>query len=161
MTDAMTTAEIGEIQIRELPVRNYLGEHFASPTTEVGRNVQGAFASLYSQIERARSRPAGPPFLIASPPKDGVMEIEVGAPCNPVPEPAPGQHAGKLDACRAAATLYRGPYERIGQVYGQVFRWIGEHGYRPAGAPREVYLNGPGDVQDSAGYLTEVVIPIQ
>ena len=38
--------------------------------------------------------------------------------------------------------------------------WIAQHGYRPAGAPREVNLNGPDEVKSPDDYITEPVVPL-
>ena len=155
-----TTSVALDVAIRELPAQDYLGRSFASPVDSVGRDVQDAFSRLYARIAQAGSRPTGPPFLTASQPTDGVIRIEVGAPCQPVPQPAEGLHAGRLEAGRGAVVLHRGPYDRIGPLYGQLFAWIARHGYRQAGAPREVYLNGPDEAASPDAYLTELVIPI-
>lgn len=158
-----TETKIGgvvKIEVRELPEQEYLGKSFTSPLGSVGGAVQEGLASLYERIQMVGAVPAGPPFLIASQPLAGSMGIEVGVPCVAVPEPAPGQHRGKLAAGKGAAALYRGPYDQIGGVYSTLFEWTAEQGLRPAGAPREVYLNGPDEVAGPAEYLTEVILPI-
>lgn len=157
----MTTAEVATVEVKELPAQDYLAERFTSELTVIGRDVQASFARLYGRISEAGSTPSGPPFLIASQPANGVMEVEVGAPCAPVPEPAPGMHGARLEAGRAAVLVHRGPYEQIGQAYDRVFEWIGRNGYSPAGAPREVYLNGPAEVQTPSEYLTEIIVPVR
>ena len=159
-TPAATTAT-SEIEIKTLPAQDYLGQRFTSRLATVGRDVQSSFMRLYNRIEEAHSRPAGPPFLIASEPNEGSIEIEVGAPCIPVPESRDGFHVGHLDAGNAAVLLYRGPYDRIGTAYEELFAWIGTHGYSPRGDAREIYLNGPGEVVDPTDYLTDVVVPIR
>ncbi len=151
---------IVKIEIRDEPAQDYLGARFTSPMGSVGESVQTSLADLYERLQMTGAVPSGPPFLIASPPAGGSMEIEVGAPCVAVPVPAPGQHAGRLAAGKAAVALFRGPYAEIGNAYATLFKWAGENGYRPAGAPREVYLNGPRDVEGPADFLTEIVLPV-
>jgi hypothetical protein len=89
------------------------------------------------------------------------MELEVGAPCAPVPRTTAGLHVGRLDAGRAVVALHRGRYEDIGPVYAQIFNWVGEHGYSLRGAAREVYLKGPNEVKSPDEYLTQLVVPVQ
>jgi effector-binding domain-containing protein len=150
-----------EVKVDDLAAQDYLGCRFESPLETVGLNVQKAMAGLYTHIQASGSAPSGPPFLIASQPSGGSMSIEVGAPCAPVPNPGYGQHRGQLEATAAVVALYRGPYEGIGPVYEEVFRWASTHGYGQAGAPREVYLNGPDEVTSSSEYLTQVVLPVR
>jgi effector-binding domain-containing protein len=161
MPNAPTAAEVGNVVVKDLPAQDYLGQRFTSKLTTVGRDVQAAFAHLYGRIQEAGATPSGPPFLIASQPARGAMEVEVCAPCIPVPEPAPGMHAGRIESGRAAVLLHRGSYEAIGGAYEQVFEWIGRNGYSAAGAAREVYLNGPAEAPSPNDYLTEVVVPVR
>ncbi|HYM65908.1 MAG TPA: GyrI-like domain-containing protein [Patescibacteria group bacterium] len=148
------------VEVKELPAVDYLGKNLTAPAAAVGKEVSGAFAQLYGAIAKAGVTPAGPPFLIASEPAGGTMEIEVGAPCMPVPEPDSGLHRGRLEACRAAVTVHHGTYEAIGPVYSRLFAWLFAHGHKAAGKAREVYLNGPDDVATPDDYLTELIVPI-
>lgn len=162
MAKDLETAPLQEliVEVKNLPAQDYLGKHFTSTLESVGRHVQEAFAELYACISQARSSPTGPPFLIASEPLGGAMQIEVGAPCGPVPVPAAGLHRGQLGACRAAVAMHRGPYEEIGALYPHLFAWVTDHGYQPAGRPREVYLNGPDEAASPSEYLTQLIVPV-
>jgi effector-binding domain-containing protein len=148
------------VEVKDRPAQDYLGKRFTSSSATVGQGVQQAFTELYACITEAKTTPTGPPFLIASEPAGDTMEIEVGAPCSPVPEPTAGLYRGRLEACRAAVTVHRGPYEEIGPTYPRLFGWVAEHGHRPVGQAREVYLNGPDEVATPAEYLTELIVPI-
>jgi effector-binding domain-containing protein len=148
------------VEVREIPAQEFLGSRFMSEPAGIGPRVREAFSELYASIERAKATPTGPPFLIASEPAGNAMEIEVGAPCRPVPVPAPGLYRGRLEACRAAVVAHRGPYDEIGAVYPVLFAWLNDHGYRAAGRTREIYLNGPAEAATPAEYLTELVVPI-
>lgn len=146
--------------MKHLGAQEYLGKRFSSSLGSVGPEVASAISGLYLRIQDSGAVPAGPPFLVAGQPSGGRMEIEVGAPCAPVPEPAPGQHRGHLEASTAAVTRHRGPYDTIGPLYAALFEWAARNGYRPAGNPREVYLNSPSNAASPADYLTELILPI-
>ena len=150
-----------DVDVKQVPAQDYIGRRFVTSTSTVGRDVEHAFNLLYELIASAKAQPAGPPFLMASAPSEGKIEIEVGAPCTPVPEPTEGLHAGHLDGGRVASLLYRGPYELIGKAYEELFAWIGRNGSSPRGDAREVYLNGPGEVERPSDYLAEIVVPIR
>lgn len=152
--------ELG-VEVKDLPAQDYLGKHITTGPESVGGHIQQAMGDLYACIGEGNSSPAGPPFLIASEPVDGTMEIEVGAPCEPVPTPADGLYRGRLEACRAAVAVYRGPYEEIGPVYARLLTWATEHGHKPAGRTREVYLNGPDEAASPAEYMTELILPLR
>ncbi|MFP4243347.1 MAG: MerR family transcriptional regulator [Chitinispirillaceae bacterium] len=61
----------------------------------------------------------------------------------------------------AATLLHRGPYERLGKSYAELFAWIEEHGYRPADKPRESYIDGIWNKEDPEEWLTEIQIPVK
>jgi effector-binding domain-containing protein len=58
-----------------------------------------------------------------------------------------------------ATTMHKGHYSAIGETYRAVEGWIAANGRRPAGPPREVYLNDPRSVPER-DLLTEIDWPI-
>ncbi len=144
------------VEIRELKPQPYLGKRIRAALGAVGPEVQAGFASLYAKLAASASPAAGPPFLIADRPKDGYLDMELGAPCAG-PAPAGGGFvAGILPGGRAAVTVHRGAYDAIGEVYTGLAEWIGAQGLAMAGPPREVYLSGPGEEP-----VTELVWPVR
>lgn len=85
---------------------------------------------------------AGPPFARYSMAEDG-WDMEGGF---PVAAPFPGVGAvegSSLPAGTAVTTVHEGSYQELGGAYSALEAWLAESGYRPAGAPWEVYLNDP------------------
>ena len=56
-------------------------------------------------------------------------------------------------------TIYRGPYERMGQAIGSLFMVAGQKQIQPQGPVTMVYLNCPKEVTPEH-YLTEVRVPV-
>jgi DNA gyrase inhibitor GyrI len=56
-------------------------------------------------------------------------------------------------------TIYRGPYDAVGEAIGTLYQTAGKNGIRPAGQMHFVYLNNPRLV-DSAHWLTEIRIEV-
>ena len=61
----------------------------------------------------------------------------------------------------AASITHVGPYERLNEAYGLLSAWVADHGLRQSGAVREIYLIGPGDVDDPEHFVTEVQMPVE
>ncbi len=61
---------------------------------------------------------------------------------------------------RAVSAMYKGPYSGMEAVYNEIFKWIGEKGYQPAGVYYEYYYNSPQEVPESE-LLTKIVIPLK
>jgi len=147
-----------EVEIRGLVSQPYLGKRFRALLSDVGSGVHQGYAELFAKLAAAGVAPTGPPFLIASKPEQGAMEIEIGVPC--AAPPAAGElYAGTLPGGRAAATTHRGAYDAIGPTYDALSRWVLANGHMMAGPPREVYLTGP-DVARPEEQVTELVWPI-
>lgn len=67
----------------------------------------------------------------------------------------------KIAAVPAAACIYhRGGYDKLGNTYAHVFKWIADNGYVPSENPRESYIDGIWNKEDENDWLTEVQIPI-
>lgn len=151
------SAPVFAVETREIQPQQYLGKKLRAPVQAVGPAVQAGFAALYSRLSATNGQPAGPPFLVASEmPEDGYLEMEIGAPCLEPPEPGDGFESRTLPGGRVAVTVYRGPYDALGEIYAKLAEWIASHGLTMAGPPREVYLSEPGEEP-----VTEVVWPVQ
>ena len=62
---------------------------------------------------------------------------------------------------QAACTIYKGPYENIGEAYSALMSWIEGNGYQITGPDRELYLTSPADTQDPGEYVTEIQFPVK
>jgi DNA-binding transcriptional MerR regulator len=121
-----------------------------------------AYGEVFRAIAEQGARPAGPPFSIYHDPefRDDDIDVEVGVPVDEAVVPG-GRLVGRtLDGGPVAYTLHVGSYEEIGAAYRAVSGWIQAHGHTMSGAPREVYLVGPGQAPDPSGYRTEIVWPL-
>jgi effector-binding domain-containing protein len=60
---------------------------------------------------------------------------------------------------KVAYYLYIGSYEKVGDVYGKVFKFIAEKGYMVAGPVMENYLDDP-NTTPAEKVRTEIIVPI-
>jgi AraC family transcriptional regulator len=67
--------------------------------------------------------------------------------------------AERLPGGLAAVTIHSGPYDQLQAAYAALEEWIMAHGFRPAGAPWEAYLNDPTDHPNPQDWKTEVSWP--
>lgn len=87
------------------------------------------------------------------------MEYEVGIPFN---GDAMGDERVEIKIMpkhKVLSTIHKGPYAEIAPIYAEMMQYIMGGKYEMIGAPREVYLNHPGEV-DEDELLTEVMFPI-
>lgn len=83
--------------------------------------------------------------------------------CVPVASPvAPSGRVipGLREAARVARAVLRGPYEGLGDGWGEMVAWIAAEGLRPRSDLWEVYTTGPESGDDSSQWRTELNRPL-
>jgi len=150
-----------EVTVKEVPEQPVLMVRRQTTMEGVGDAMGEAFDEIMGYMGRAGIAWAGPPLCLYSeefdPETGGEMQV-----CLPVAPGTAGEgavEAAVLPGGRMAGTMHRGPYDALGQAYAAVFGWIEEHGHRPAGPLRDVYLTDPEHTPPEE-YLTEVLWPI-
>jgi effector-binding domain-containing protein len=125
------------------------------------QNVMGpGIQEVMGAVEAQGVGAAGPWFThhLRMDPK--VFDFEI---CVPVKSPiqAAGRvKPGSLPAARVARTVYHGPYERLGDAWGEFGRWIEAEGLKPAADLWEVYVAGPETGSDPSKWRTELNRPL-
>ncbi len=109
---------------------------------------------------------AGAPFVIFHDPefKPADMDVEVVIPVAKSFKAAIGLSGDRqlkiqeLPALKSVASLiHKGDFDKVGESYTALGKWIGENGYRIAGPPREIYLSAP---DSETGAITEIQWPV-
>jgi effector-binding domain-containing protein len=83
--------------------------------------------------------------------------------CVPVASPvAPSGRVipGVREAVRVARAVLSGPYEGLGDGWGEFMTWIAAEGLRPRADLWEVYTTGPESGDDSSQWRTELNRPL-
>ncbi len=84
------------------------------------------------------------------------ISVPVASPVNPAGRVKPGT----LRAARVARTNYHGPYEGLGDAWGELMQWIAANGHTPAADLWECYAAGPESGPDPAKWRTELNRPL-
>jgi effector-binding domain-containing protein len=134
--------------------------HLTVPRSKI-RNVMGPGITEVMAAVRAQGiSPAGPWFTHHLRIDPDVFDFEVGVPL-PVPVAAVGRvKPGERPAMTVAQTIYHGPYEGLGEAWGQFDDWIAARGHRKAADLWECYAIGPESTPDPAGWRTELIRPL-
>jgi effector-binding domain-containing protein len=61
----------------------------------------------------------------------------------------------------AAKTVYRGPYEGLGDAWGAFITWVSANGHAAATDLYERYIAGPESSADPAKWQTELILPLR
>ncbi|MFO0723081.1 MAG: GyrI-like domain-containing protein [Myxococcota bacterium] len=147
-------------ELVELPIQPVARIHLDIPSSEI-RSVMGpGIREIYETLGAQGIKPAGAWLThhLQKPGERFVFEI-----CVPIAgnlKPSGRVEPGNLRATKAARALYTGPYEGLGNAWGQHLRAIEAKGWKTAEDLWEVYLVGPESTQDESKYQTELVRPL-
>ena len=151
-----------EVVVKQVPEVRGLGmrEKVAGPAG-IGVFFRDGFAGL----GMAGAALAGPPVAVYHDPEFSAESVDIEW-VYPVPPGVKGPvttPAGRtleprtVPGGEAAVIVHVGPYETLGESYQALADWIGQHGYRMSGPPREIYLSSP---TDPGPPVTEIRFPV-
>jgi DNA-binding transcriptional MerR regulator len=148
-----------DIAVRLEPASRLASQRLIIPAhSEVAATAQ-AFVDLTKALDEAGC-PWDQPVLtlLHDAGEHLTIDVAVGFTDDPARLPAPTRHL-ELAAGPVVETLHHGPYEAAGIAHAAIHAWVQEHGHRPAGPFREIYLNDPATTP-AAALLTRVLMPI-
>ena len=130
------------------------------PRAEIQQVMGPAIGEVMGALAGQGIVPAGPVFSHHFRMDPATFDFEVGVPvASPVTEMGRVKRS-QLPAALVARTVYRGPYEGLGQAWGEFETWLHAHGH--TGAPNlwECYLAGPESSPDPANWQTQLNRPL-
>lgn len=128
--------------------------------------IGDAFERLTHFLELSEIVPAGPPGALYDPEiaEDGVENIELFIPLAApvgIPESVREVSLGEVPGALCAVLMHVGNYDSLSDTYQTLGAWVARHAEHSGERVREWYIVGPADVDDPAGYRTEVSWPIK
>jgi effector-binding domain-containing protein len=139
------TVAVEQPVLTSAPRRFVLYRHRIVAEGDLKTVLPDTFRELYECIGAAGVSPGGMPFVVyheGSQP--GVRwEIDICAPVSAPMVAPPCLEYIEMPSCIVISMLHVGPYDTLGDAYGQVEAYITEHGLQKAGPPREFYYSEP------------------
>jgi effector-binding domain-containing protein len=134
--------------------------HLTIPRDEI-QNVMGpGIGEVLAAVAAQGSAPAGPIFTHHLRMDPGIFDLEISVPVT-TPIAAAGRvQPSEWPAMRVARTVYHGPYEGLGDAWGEFMEWIEASGHTPAPDLWECYTAGPESSPDPAAWRTELNRPL-
>jgi effector-binding domain-containing protein len=130
------------------------------PREEI-RNVMGpGINEVMAAIAAQGIAPAGPWLTHHLRMNPDTFDFEIAVPVTSPVTAAGRVKPGELRAATVARTVYHGPYEGLGDAWGEFMTWIDAEGHTPAPDLWEVYLAGPESNPDPATWRTELNRPL-
>jgi effector-binding domain-containing protein len=143
-TDAQLAAVI-RLTIPREEIRTVMGPGMAELQAAVAAQGIGSAGAIYSHHFRMDPE---------------VFDFEIGVPVTAPISAAGRVKPGQLPAATVARTVYHGPYEGLGDAWGEFNAWIAAAGHTPAPDLWECYVAGPESGPDPATWRTELNRPL-
>jgi effector-binding domain-containing protein len=147
-------------QITQTALQNTAIIHLTIPREEIQTVMGPGIAELMATIAAQGIKPTGSWFThhlkMASDTWDFEISVPVSAPIIAASRVRPSQ----WPAMKIARTVYHGPYEGLGNAWGEFTDWITANGHAPAQDLYECYVAGPESSPDSANWRTELIKPL-
>lgn len=130
--------------------------HINIPRDQIQEVMGPAIQEVISAVTAQGIGPKGPVFAHHFGMTPGIFNFEVGVPVAGAVLPVGRVKPGEIPATTIVRTVYTGPYEGLGQAWGD-FQDIIEGQGRTLGPNLwERYLSGPESSEDSSTYRTEL-----
>lgn len=148
------------IRVVQFPRQTLLVRKYTGPFSEMSNQINGFINFIAEQDIRTTGDLGGAFFddPAVTPPDETRYELRIPVEAGIV-VPAPYEVI-VTEPMTTAAVLLLGDYESIATLYPDIYTWIEEHGYVPAGPLMEIYLEHPGSGAAPDEYETEVHVPV-
>jgi effector-binding domain-containing protein len=130
------------------------------PSSDICTLMDPAIKELIATVTGQGVVPSGPLLSYHRHRPTDVFDFEIS-----FPVPAPITPAGRvvnssIPSLRIARTIYQGPYEGLGEAWGEFMDWIEANGHQPTENLWECYLVGPATTDDDTQFRTELNRPL-
>jgi effector-binding domain-containing protein len=135
--------------------------HLTIPREEIESAIGPGIGELMATIAAQGITPTGPWFSHHLKMAEDIWDFEISVPVS-APVVAAGRvKPGHWPAMKAARTVYQGPYEGLGDAWGEFLDWIAANGHTATPDLYECYLVGPESSPDPANWRTEFTKPLK
>ena len=142
--------------ITELAPQTVALIHLTVPRSEMQLVMGPGISEVMAAVKAQGIGPAGPWFTHHLNMEPATFDFEI---CVPVTGPVEAMgrvKPGESSAVRVAQTVYHGPYEGLGEAWGEFRAWVADNGHHPRADLYERYLAGPESSPDPAEWRTEL-----
>jgi len=150
------------IEIKQVEAQKTIVIKADIPTNSIGSAMGKAYEKLFGFLSGNNIVPAGSPFTVYySFDPIGNTVFEAGVPVN---APVEGNNEityKEFPAMKVVSTLYKGAYDAMEPVYGEIDKYIKTNGLESTGTSWEVYLTDPNQLKDQNDNQTIVYFPIK
>ncbi|MBP8879372.1 MAG: GyrI-like domain-containing protein [Flavobacteriales bacterium] len=130
--------------------------HLVIPGRDMSKYMDPAIQEMLKTLSDQGMQPVGPMFSYHHRRPTNTFDFELGFPVTKAIKPTGRVVNGTLPAERVVRSVYQGPYEALGDAWGELQAWVREQKLPESGRFWERYLTNPNDVKDAKDHRTEL-----
>lgn len=134
--------------------------HLAVPRSEIQKVMEPGLKEIMAALAKQGITATGPWFTHHLKMDPKVFDFEICLPVKSPIKPVGRVVPGSISAATVAQTIYHGPYEGLGDAWGELMKWVSARGLKTAADLWEVYAAGPESGPDPEAWRTELNKPI-
>ena len=135
--------------------------HLKIPRSDAMKVMGPSLMEVKKAVAKQNVAQAGPWFTHHLRMEPGTFDFEICVPVASSIQPDGRVQPGEWPAMTVARTVHRGPFEKLGQAWGEFDAWLKSNNHATAEDLYEVYLVGPESGPDSSNYQTQLNRPIR
>jgi effector-binding domain-containing protein len=151
---------IDEPKIVQMQAVRMAAIHVTVSREKIREAMGPGYQELMETLKAQGVTPTGPWFTHQFKMQPDQFDFEIAVPVAAEVKAAGRVKPGELPAMRAVQTAYHGPYEGLGDGWGEFEAWITKNGHTIAADLVEVYRVGPESGDDSSKWQTELSRPL-
>jgi effector-binding domain-containing protein len=130
--------------------------HLVVPGKDMPKYMDPAIQEIIQVLADQGMRPVGPMFSYHHRRPSDTFDFEIGFPVAKRMDEKGRVKNSALPAAKVVRAVYQGPYEQLGNAWGELQAWVRDQKLQEDGRFFERYLNNPDEVKDPKDYRTEL-----
>jgi effector-binding domain-containing protein len=147
-------------QVTQAPAREAAVIRLTIPRARIAEVMGPGIGEIFAALGAQGIAPSGPWYSYHRRMDPEIFDFEIGVPVSSPVSPAGRVEPGSLPAAKVARTVYHGPYEGLGDAWGELGKWIEANGHQAGEDLWEYYTTGPESSGDPADWRTELNRPL-
>lgn len=152
----MATPALDPLKVVKTTAQRAAVIHITIPREKIRELMHPAMMEVLEAVKAQGIGPIGPMFSHHFDLKPGIFNFEVGVPVSAAVKPVGRVKASELPAATVVRTVYTGPYEELGEAWGEFMDRLEAEGHKPADEFWEAYVSGPESDPDPSRWRTEL-----
>jgi effector-binding domain-containing protein len=148
-----------EIELQEQKAQPVLSIRTHTSLELLPKLIGENYMKIMSYLTELGETPAEAPYTAYYNMDMQNLDVEMGFPVSKLLPEKGDITAREIPQGKIVTVMYKGAYSGMEKTYNDIFKWISENRYTPAGVYYEYYFNSPMEVPESE-LLTKIVIPV-